>query len=147
MKLKRSVFLVPLKNEQGFTLLSALLCLAILFISLPLFAFLLKITHYSTNYNQQSIQLFFHYFQEEVIKASDIKLDRSQIQLYMPDGNEILFEKYQDQIRRRVNRQGHEVYLRNIEQVDFQKVQYGMKMAIRSLQGEVYEKTIIFYQK
>ena len=134
-----------LRNQRGFTLISMLMTLIIIFMSLPLLVHVLKLTAFSTNYDEISMQQFFFFLRDEVIMATDYQVEENKLTLVSPDGGKTTFEKYQDVVVRRIDGKGHEVFVRNIDEIIFRLQSYGIKTTITSLQGGHYEKTIFFY--
>lgn len=147
---KQDAFTVIHKNNQGFTLISILLTITILFTTLPLLGYLIKSATYTSNYDELSIQQFFHYLRDDFLIATDYDVSTNKITLGLENGTQASIESYTNTakdvlIRRRVDGFGHEVYLMNIEAVTFSPISYGVHVIVTSLQGEQYEKTIIFY--
>jgi competence protein ComGF len=145
------VYTVFLNNERGFTLISMLLTAAILFITIPLLTYLIKSSAYSSHYDELNVQQFFHLLQNEVDNAAGYTINSNIIKLVLPeesgDGKLVTatFEQYDNLIRRRVDNQGHEVYLRDVETFKVSSLPYGFRVNVLTLQGVHYEKTIVFY--
>ncbi|WP_047979922.1 competence type IV pilus minor pilin ComGF [Ornithinibacillus contaminans] len=131
-------------NEFGYTLYKLLFILAIIAICLPLQIAILKSLQLPASYEEISIQQFFHFIQQDVIKAEGVQLANDKIILEL-DGDLVTIEEYGRLIRRQVNRQGHEIYLRDIGNMTISPLPYGFTIGISSLQGEIYEKDIVFY--
>lgn len=142
---KRFVYTELLNNEKGFTLLTILVMISLMLSTLPLLAYLIKSVSISSNYDDFSIQQFFIYFRNEFIQATHFELNNNGVILYFPDGKIASFEKFNDLIIRRIDG-GFEVYLREVKDISFQPLAYGLQTTVTSLQGEQYEKTIIFYE-
>ena len=142
---KRSAYMAILKNEKGFTFISMLLMLTILAMSLPLLAYVTKSANYSTKYDEMAINQFFQFLRDDFIQATDYQVSETALILVIDDTTTVTIEKYQDLIRRQVNRKGHETYLRDVKDLSFSSHDYGIRAAVTSLQGEHYEKTIVFY--
>jgi competence protein ComGF len=135
------------QSEQGFTFLSLLLTATILFMTIPLVTYLVKAADYSSHYQEMSIQQFFYYLRDDVMKATTFAIPSSTVlKLGNSDDITITIEQYKDLVRRRVKVEGHEIYLRDVADISFRKVDYGVRATVTSLQGETYEKTIILYQ-
>ncbi|WP_053074994.1 competence type IV pilus minor pilin ComGF [Ornithinibacillus californiensis] len=133
------------RNEEGFTLLNQLFVLAVLLLCIPLQTVIYKTLTEVTYYEQISIQQFFHYIQMDVNQATTYQSDGNKIILTLPNEDIVTFEAYGALIRRQVNHQGHEIYLRDIQQFQVLPLPYGLKIKIQSLEGEHYEKVIAFY--
>ena len=144
--MKQFVYMVINKSERGFTLLSMLITITVLFTTLPLLAHLIKSVNYSTNYDEISIQQFFQFLRNEFIMATDYHVSENRIILHLRDGKKVSFEKYQNVILRQVGGEGHDIYLRDVAEISFSSRSYGAHVAITSLQGVRYEKTIVFYE-
>ncbi|MBP1950356.1 competence protein ComGF [Virgibacillus litoralis] len=135
-----------LQNEKGFSFLSAILTISILFILIPFTGYLLNGVNYTSNYEELSVQQFYFFLRDDVIKSTDIIVEPTKIILNQHDGSVVTIEKYQDLIRRQVDSEGHEIYLRHVQNIFFKSSEYGFHASIISTKGEQYEKTIIFYQ-
>lgn len=126
--------------------MSMLLTISILFMSLPLLSYLTKSVTYTSNYEEINIQQFFQFLRDDVIKATGYKVSTNAITLDLQDGKKASIELYKELIRRRVDYEGHEIYLRDVKEVVFTPLPYGIHVIVTSLQGADYEKTIIFYE-
>lgn len=137
------------KNEHGFTFISMLLVLTVISISLPFLAYLTKSANYSTNYDELATNQFFQFLRDDVINATNYRVDPSApniLILDLDDGTTATIGQYKDLIRRQVDGVGHEIYLRDIKGLAFSTHSYGIRSSITTLQGEYYEKKIIFYK-
>lgn len=132
-------------NDKGFTFLSALLTITILFITLPFTTYLVKGINFTSNYEELSLQQFYYFLRDDVIKSTELIVEPTKVTLQNYDGSLVTIEKYQNLIRRQIDGQGHEIYLRNIQEALFTNTSNGFRVSITSTQGEQYEKTIIFY--
>ncbi|WP_042145917.1 competence type IV pilus minor pilin ComGF [Paucisalibacillus sp. EB02] len=133
------------KNEQGFTFYTLLFALTILIMCIPLYGAILKTLKENSSYNEISIQQVFHFIQQDVIKAINYRAESGKIYLNLYNGETVTIEQYGNLIRRQVDGQGHEIYLRNIQDFQVQTLEYGFNVYITSSEGEQYEKTITFY--
>ncbi|WP_176555818.1 competence type IV pilus minor pilin ComGF [Virgibacillus ndiopensis] len=134
------------KNEQGFTFITLLVTITIFFMTLPFVGYIPKTITYSSNYDEISVLQFFNFLRDDVIKATDFTIDSNRINLNMKDGTVVSFEQYGDIIRRQVDGQGHEIYLHDIKNFELKPLPYGIHLTITSIQGDNYEKSIIFYR-
>jgi competence protein ComGF len=135
-------------NEKGFTFIHLLIAITILSIFLPFLGYLLNAAAYNNNYSEISVQQFFQYLRNEVIQAVDYRVRPSQSRLFLEleNGGTATIEQYGSLIRRQVNGTGHEVYLRNVAQVDFSNIDYGFQISITTSEGEFHEKSFVFYE-
>jgi|SRR5690625_2759653 len=108
-----------LLQNKGYTLVSLLFSLTILFLITPLTIYLIKPIndfneiHYFPYYE---LSQFEYFIRNELNHASNIELEQHKIHFYRSDGSKVTFELYNDQIRRRVNHSGHEVLIHQINQ-------------------------------
>ena len=114
---------------------------------MPFLSYLTKSVSYDSNYEELSIQQFFKFLRDDVINAADYQVNSNKLYLTLNEEETAKIETYQDvQVRRQVNNKGHELYLRNIKELKFEEVSYGIRTTVISKQGVTYEKTIIFYK-
>ncbi|WP_164668619.1 competence type IV pilus minor pilin ComGF [Virgibacillus doumboii] len=145
-KTNRSVYLASRINDNGFTFLTVLVAIVILFMTLPFTAYLLKGVNITSSYEELSMQQFYYFLRDDVIKSTSYTVEPTKITLSHYDGTTVTIEQYENLIRRQVTNEGHEIYLRNIDKVKFTPSPYGFHVFITSKQGEQFEKTITFYQ-
>src|SRR5699024_9365095 len=138
------VYMAIRKNEQGFTLISMLITITILFTTLPFLVYLIQSVSISSNYQEISVHHFFHFLRDEFIGAKEYKIENNTIILEYPSET-VSIEKFGSLIRRQVDGRGHEIFLRDVDTITFTSLLFGVKTEIKTLQGEQYEKTIIFY--
>ncbi|MFC4558803.1 competence type IV pilus minor pilin ComGF [Virgibacillus kekensis] len=134
-----------LLNNRGFTFISVFLMITFLFMAIPFTTYLTKGVNYSTNYGELSLQQFYLFLREDVMRATNMTVTPSKIILNHFDGSVVTVEKYQNLIRRQIDGKGHEIYLRNVHSVTFTSSPLGFKLSVTSTEGEHFEKEIIFY--
>ncbi|MEC5422262.1 ComGF family competence protein [Virgibacillus sp. C22-A2] len=144
--MKKYVYTPFYQNNRGFTFISTLLLIIILALTLPFAGYLLKASSYTVNPDEISIQLFFQFLRNDMINATDYQVSSSSLSLNLDNGNTATIGSYNNQIRRQVNGLGHEVYLQNVKEWNLIPLSYGFHATITSLEGEIYEKTIVFYK-
>src|SRR5699024_3004794 len=144
---KNYAYMAHRKNEQGFTFFSMLVTITIWFTTLPLLGYLLKSVNYSSNYDDVPVQQFFHFLQNDVTNSFDYDVRDDTITLHIPGEEEAIasIRQYKQLVRRQVDGKGHEIYLQDIKDFTITSLAYGFHVSILSLQGEHYEKTIVFY--
>ncbi len=145
-KAKQFVYTVLDKREDAFTLLSMLMIITILFTMLPLLAYLINSIAYTSSYDELSTQQFFNFLRDELMLATDYSISKNKIVLDDLEGKKVSFERYNNVILRRVDGLGHDIYLRDVQAIDFTDISYGVQVEITSLRGETYEKSIIYYE-
>ncbi|WP_188453664.1 ComGF family competence protein [Virgibacillus oceani] len=142
---KSIVYMGILRNEKGFTFITLLVTITLFFMTLPFIGYISKTVTYSSNYDEISTLQFFHFIRDDVMKATNFYVDAKGLKLNMKDGTVVSFEQYNNTVRRQVDGQGHEIYLRNVKQFELKPLPFGIHLTITSIQGEIYEKSIIFY--
>lgn len=133
-------------NKKGFTFVSTITTITILFITLPLLIYLLEVTVSTVpeSDDEFSVRQFYYFFRDELIAAKAYTVQSDRVLLYLHD-DEVVMEQYKDTIRRRVNDEGHEVYMRNVKDVSFSEITEGIRVHLVLQDGE-YEKDIYFYE-
>ncbi|WP_430785286.1 competence type IV pilus minor pilin ComGF [Virgibacillus flavescens] len=134
-----------LNNQRGFTLLSMLLTLAILFITVPFLEYVTKSLNNPSNYTDLSFYQFFHFMRDDILRSNEFIIENQALSLDATDDTTVTYQKYENLIRRQVDGAGHEVFLRNVSDMSFEKISYGVKVTITTLNGAVYEKKFNFY--
>ncbi|GGK03247.1 hypothetical protein GCM10007063_26820 [Lentibacillus kapialis] len=140
-----SVYTDISRGEQGFTFISIFLAVSIIFMTIPFTAYLVKTAEFSSEYNQLSVQQFFFFLRDEVIRASDIIVEPSNITLIRPDDSRVVLKQYDDLIIRQLDDEGFEIYLRNVRDIHFTTLSYGLHASITTINGDQFEKNIVFY--
>lgn len=135
-----------IRNEQGFTFISMIMTLTVIMVTLPILVHILKLMAYTSNYDELSIQQFTYFLRDEVNQSIDFDVNNNVLYLDSADGRKVTFKKYDDQITRQVNNKGYDVFARNISDIVFTKLTYGVHVKITSLKGAIYEKQIVFPQ-
>ncbi|WP_054752958.1 competence type IV pilus minor pilin ComGF [Piscibacillus salipiscarius] len=116
---------MSLINNKGFTLLSLLISISVLFLLTPMIVhFISFIQSVESSYDQSELEIrHVHFFiQNEVNRSIKQHYNDYSISLVNQDGTTIKYELYGDQIRRRVNNTGHEVILRNVKEFKVSKL-------------------------
>lgn len=137
--------MVYLNKESGFSLYHVLFVLGVLIICISLQAAILKTLQAPFTYDSISTQQFFYFIQRDVIEASDITMKNHQLMLHSLNGDKITYEQYGSLVRRQVNNQGHEIYLRDISNLSISPLPYGFVIRITTQKGGSYEKKIRYY--
>lgn len=143
---KQFVYMVTHRNEKGFTFLSMLVVTVIIFTTLPLLAYLVNAVTYHSNYDELNIQQFLYFLRDEFMLATDYSVTKNKIVFYESNTKNVSFERYSNIILRRVNGTGYDIYLRDLQDLQFTDLSYGIHVEITSLEGKTYEKTIVYYE-
>lgn len=143
---KRYAYMGFQTNENGFTFISMFFIIIILAISFPFFGYILQASDYENNYQEISVQQFFQFVRDEVIKSTNIRVTDKKLFLEQKyEQVTATLELYGTLVRRQVNGQGHEVYLRDVKELHFTSLPDGINVSVTTITGEKYEKTIILY--
>lgn len=144
--MKKFVLMGYRSNEQGFTYVSMFIALTIISITLPFFSYLFQISnHLSTNYSELSTQQFFQFLRDELIRSEDMNIRGNSVILTRGE-SEVSISLYGNSIRRQVDGKGHEILLQDVSELTIEPRPYGIHVHITNLEGNSYEKTIVFYQ-
>ncbi|MFI8685378.1 competence type IV pilus minor pilin ComGF [Rossellomorea sp. NPDC077527] len=130
------------KDESGFTLIDSLLSFSLfcmISFSLPLIMKgfsvikneLIPPRYYEWNLFNESVR-------NELKKADQVEVLPGQIS-FVIDGDTILYEQYDQSIRRRVNNRGHEIVLQEVGQFAFASIQGGVHLDLEFEGGEKVE--------
>ncbi|WP_179885009.1 competence type IV pilus minor pilin ComGF [Bacillus sp. AFS015802] len=130
------------KDERGFTLIEALLNFSLfcmISFSLP---FVMKgffiIKHELVPPRYYEWNLFSESIRKELREADAVVVMPQQIS-FVVEGETILYEKYNQSIRRRVNNRGHEIVLQEVSQFTFSSINQGVHMELEFAGGEKVE--------
>lgn len=143
---KQTVYMDYLCNDKGFTLISFLLVMVLISFTFPLISHVLKLTSFKSNYEDISVNHYFHFLRDELLDAVDYEIHGKTLFLQLPNGKKSSFRLYKDYILRQVNSEGHEIYLRNVKEIKFYPLSYGIQTVIVTTEGDRYEKSIILYE-
>ncbi|MFS0751449.1 competence type IV pilus minor pilin ComGF [Oceanobacillus sp. 1P07AA] len=140
--------MVNLRNNRGFSLISHLLMLTIILITLPFISYMLQSTETPSTKEELSVHQFFQFIRDDVIRSLHAVTTNEKLVLTVPSElNEqtVIYEQYGNVIRRQVDGEGFEIYVRNIAELYFQQLEFGFQIILTTSSGEQYEKTISFY--
>lgn len=143
---KKYAYMATRPSSAGYSMISMLFTISIIFISLPFVTYLLSSLSYTTHQESVSVNQFFLYVRDELIGSEKYEISQHTMSYELENGDNASITQYQNLVRRQVQGKGHEVYLRNVQQLSFKPVTYGLRISIRTLQGELYEKTLFIDQ-
>ncbi|WP_244668179.1 competence type IV pilus minor pilin ComGF [Bacillus sp. NTK074B] len=130
------------KDERGFTMVEALLSFSVfcmISFSLPLMmkaVTMIKNDLVPPHYYEWN--LFNESVRNELKNAKSIEIAPQHIS-FVIDGETILYETYNQSIRRRVNNRGHEIVLQAVDQATFTSIRGGMHLDLEFEGGEKVE--------
>lgn len=145
---KPSVYMLILPpNEKGFTFIMTLAMVAILVMTLPFLSYTIRIVSPTTSYDELSVNEFYRFIRDELIQSYAISVADNKLYLLQEKERRATISKYGNQIRRQVDGRGHEIFLRDVEDVVFIEDAYGIIVRITNRKGTTYEKSFAFYNK
>lgn len=112
--------------------------------TIPFAVFLSKTVDFTSNYGQLSVQQFYLFARDEIIKSKDVTIEPTKLTLVQHDGSTASLEKHDDMIVRRIDG-GFEIYLRQVEDVRFTSSSYGLRISIKTINGDQFEKNFAYY--
>lgn len=123
-------------NEQGFTMLEmlfsfSLFCLMVTFLP-PLFQIVFNDHGIEARIQKMEWELFISQTKKEIQSSDFVDVLNGELTLIRGDET-ISYQKYQNLLRRQVNRKGHEVLLQNVRAVSFEKYGNGIKIEVSDL--------------
>ncbi|WP_052404776.1 competence type IV pilus minor pilin ComGF [Bacillus rubiinfantis] len=133
-------------NEKGFTLLEVMLALSIfmiiIFFITPILQIILDPRGNQMKLQEMEWEVFSNQFKKEIRQSSQVQVKSGK--LYLIKGNETVnYEKYDTNLRRRVNDSGHEIVLQNVSVYSFSLLNNAVKLTVRDSWGKEY--SIIAY--
>ncbi|GLB58176.1 competence type IV pilus minor pilin ComGF [Cytobacillus sp. NCCP-133] len=135
-------------NNKGFTMLEMLFAFSIFLILasfLPLsFRFLFHDWGLDERTQRLEWAVFINQMKKEVRLADDAEVFESRVTLKVA-GQNVSYEKYGSNLRRRVDLKGHEVVLQKIDSVSFTRINGGLKMVVKDIFGEEYSASLYHY--
>ncbi|WP_159439939.1 competence type IV pilus minor pilin ComGF [Bacillus sinesaloumensis] len=133
------------KSERGFTFVEMLITFSILLVILSFITPFLSVVfrENSEQFNKLEWQILVQQMKMEIREARDITIsNNNSVSFYNIAGDSVSFEKYNNQIRRRVNRKGHEVLLQQITDVKFEPKPNGFLISVLTVDGKNYQAII-----
>ncbi|MBU9724192.1 MULTISPECIES: competence type IV pilus minor pilin ComGF [Bacillaceae] len=135
------------KNEQGMTLLEVLVSILVLLIivsTFPVFISTASVEKTEKLHHEEMV-IFFSQLQLDFRKSPVFWTNDSNTILFFEreeDGATIRYELYQDKIRRRVDLEGHEVFLQRVKRMEVDVRRYGVVIKISGVGGGIYTKIL-----
>ncbi|MCA0970095.1 ComGF family competence protein [Halobacillus litoralis] len=134
-------------NNKGFTLLETLISLLTAMIILSLSYPLLKALDSPSYYQEQSARQFFQFVQEEINHSTQVSITGSSLSIQDGEGRTVTIESYGTNIRRRVDRRGHELLLRDVKSFHVMAEGGDVRISILMEGGLELEKQIYVFNK
>lgn len=135
---------IKLNDKRGFTLyetIFSLFILSIVALLIPLIVSYFKPPQHE-KLHLKEVELFFIQISREIHHAKSAYVNNGELIVLLPNGDRASYEHYQNLIRRRVNKQGHEVLLQNIHSVHFEVNEKLVSIQIHGNQKQTFERKI-----
>lgn len=131
-----------LKDKLGFTLYETIISLFIL--SIIVFLIPLIISYFLPSYQDRlhpkEVELFFIQIGREIHNAKSAYVSNGELIVVLQNDDRASYEHYQNLIRRRVNKQGHEVLLKNIQSVRYEVDENLVTVRVYGNQQHAFER-------
>lgn len=142
---KLFVYTAYLRNEKGFNFITVLTMVSLIFLTIPFFSTALQLTKPVHNHQDLAVQEFFRFIRDDIIKSHNSYVIDDALYLHQAEDEIIVISQYTDLVRRQVNQTGHEVYLRDVDELKFYEQAHGIKMIVTTKDGAIYEKLFNLY--
>lgn len=133
-------------HSSGFTIVSALFSLTIILLLIPFLSIVLQFARGFSHEHAIDAYHFFIFLRDDIIEASDVEVNKNSLTLTLITGNKATYSLYGNVIRRRIQDQGHEIYIRNIQQLTFTESGDRIRVALITEKGEQYEQELQRYE-
>ena len=147
----QSQFVSYCQNDRGYSFINMLLSFfiyTIIITSLTLILhFLISNAQHPDDLKPFEWELFVIQLQRELKEASDINVNRTEVTLTNKEGQDVSINHYQNLIRRQVFGRGHEIFLLNVKNVEFQQVNSGVSLTVKSDSGKIYQYTFHLFKE
>mgnify|MGYP001336607991 CR=1 FL=1 len=140
--MKNAELRIMTKGNRGFTLYETIFSLFLVSIVIFLFPYILSYFKPSPSEKLQvkEVELFFMQISREIHGAKSMFIDNNDLIVVLHNGDRASYEQYNDLIRRRLNRTGHEVLLQHIKTVNYEVNNTLVSIQIEGKRGEQYER-------
>jgi competence protein ComGF len=132
-------------NSQAFTLVETLFAFSIftilIFFISPIFHLILNNTDLKERLQIMEWEVFCSQIKKEIRMSDHAEVVAGNLVL-TKDNQTIIYEKYNNVLRRRVNNTGHETLLQNVSQVEFTLLNNSISVYVKSKSGKEYTITI-----
>lgn len=138
--------IIGIHNSEGFTLVSALFSLTILLLIIPFLSIILQFARDQPYEYAIDAEHFFVFLRDDLIESHKIDIRPDMLTLTLINGNKASYHLYNDVVRRRVQEQGHEIYIRNIRKLSYRQKENRLLVQITTENGENYEREFNIYE-
>lgn len=135
VSLKKQIY-VNYRNERGFTLIDMLFAFSIftiiIFFISPLFEIMLQSNELQKRLQVMEWEVFCSQIKKEIRMSTKAQVLNNSLVL-TEDAGSVVYEKYDNVLRRRVNNTGHEVLLQNVSEVSFALMPGSIRITVKDL--------------
>ncbi|WP_158077266.1 competence type IV pilus minor pilin ComGF [Caenibacillus caldisaponilyticus] len=134
-----------LNRNGGYTLLSAMMALAILTVTAALVANVAQAVlgdHAYQTTERKDILIFFQQINDELAGGKDFASSDRRL-VFKEDGNTVDYQLIGTNLRRSVNGEGYEILLRNVRSVDFQVHPNDVSISLTDAEGRTYHWVVL----
>lgn len=135
----------PHRNEKAFTLLEALFAFSIfaiiVFFMSPLLQIIMNDSDSSQRVQQMEWEVFCNQIKKEIRVCTSAAVINGRLVL-TNNTDTIIYEKYGNTLRRRVNSTGNETLLQNVSSYSFVMVKNGVMITVTDLTGKNYRAVL-----
>lgn len=132
-------------NDRAFTLIETLFAFSIFMVMIffisPIFQLMLNNRDIKERLQVMEWEVFCSQIKKEIRMSQNVEVIAGNL-ILSKDNETIIYEKYKNVLRRRVDNSGHEVLLQNISNVVFKRLDHAVKVSVNSVSGETYTITI-----
>src|SRR5690625_4014736 len=132
---KKFVFTDFKKNEEGITLLSVLFTLLIIMIVLPFIIHFFSHIQQAKMSTDLTVEQFFIFLRNDSLFADRVYSADNKLYFQLSSGKIAKIEQFDNVIRRQIDGEGHEIYIRYIESFSLQPLSFGTKVVIKTEEG------------
>ncbi|MCH1624913.1 competence type IV pilus minor pilin ComGF [Fredinandcohnia quinoae] len=140
-----------MKSDKGFTFIEMLLTFSVLLVILSFISPFLHVISKNTNvqFNKLEWEVFIQQVKMEIRETNEVKINKNNHSVTFTNhgGQTILYEKYGDKIRRRVDGAGHELLLQKINSVTFHSKNNTIIISVMSNDGDRFETNISSFKQ
>jgi competence protein ComGF len=135
-----------LQNENGFNFITVLTMLSIVLITIPFLSIAIQTVQPVNDYEELRVHEFSRFLRDEFIQSTNVSIQDDSLHLVQEDDRVVTISQYQNLIRRQVDSQGHEIYLRNVHHITFIKEEDVIRVIITLDSGNRYERIFRLYE-
>ena len=132
-------------NDRAFTLIETLFAFSIFMVMIffisPIFQLMLNNRDIKERLQVMEWEVFCSQIKKEIRMSQNVEVIAGNL-ILSKDNETIIYEKYKNVLRRRVDNSGHEVLLQNVSNVVFKRLDHAVKVSVNSVSGETYTITI-----